>query len=215
MSTLLRAPRERASWFWDLYNFDAPGLESSLSLAARLSEVLSHHELLVPVRLEYVWIVEGIGSTGITTTLDLGRGSLADPTLPDRVRGSRPAGHSTAEITDFNILGAGIWIDAEGRSRKEYRLVDVSVSNAPIGLSAELSVHHDIWGHYDFSGRPHPEIQQRNAPRLTAALKDLSALLGGPPEPGERTYFGMATTEGVAEPEPDDNGMGPDLTSWL
>ncbi|MEU3513395.1 hypothetical protein ABZ733_37260 [Streptomyces longwoodensis] len=215
MSTLSRAPRERASWFWDLYDFDAPGLEPALSLAARLSEVLARHELLAPVRLEYLWTAEGVGSTGITTTLDLAGTPLADPTLPGRVRGSRPAAHPGAEITDFNVLGSGTWIDGEDRSRTEYRLVDLSINTAPIGLSAELSVHHDIWGRYDFSGRPHPEIQQRNAPRPAAALRDLTDPLGGLPELGERTYFGMATVDGVAEPEADENGWGPDVTGWL
>ncbi|MFD7130482.1 hypothetical protein [Streptomyces sp. NPDC059894] len=212
MSTLMRAPRECASWFWDLYDFGAPGLESALSLAARTSEVLIRHELLVPVRLSYVWSVAGTGTTGVTTTLDLAARSLGDPGLPARVRGSRPAAHLTADISDVSVLGTGTWIDAEDRPRNEYRLVDLSFSTAPTGLSAELSVHHDIWGRYDFAGRPHPEIHLRNAPRLTAALKDLTAMFGTPPEPGERTYFGMATVEGVADPDADENGMGPDLT---
>ncbi|MFI1371422.1 hypothetical protein ACH4UY_05330 [Streptomyces longwoodensis] len=215
MPTLPRAPRERALWFWDLYDFDAPGLESALSLAARMGEVLYRHALLTPVRLEYVWTVEGVGPTGITTTLDLSGTQLADPILPDRVRGSRPASHPTAEITDFDVLGTGTWIDADDRFRTEYRLVDVSVSTAPTGLSAELSVHHDIWGRYAFSGRPHLEVQRRNAPRLAAALKDLTDLLGGSPELGERTHFGMATIDGVAEPEADENGWGPDVSGWL
>ncbi|MFI1371421.1 hypothetical protein ACH4UY_05325 [Streptomyces longwoodensis] len=213
MSTLPRAPRERASWFWDLYDVDAPGLAPALSLAARLSEVLARHALLTPVRLEYLWT--GAGSTGVRTTLDLAGTPLGNAALPDRVRGSRPVAHPAAHVTNLSVLGTGTWIDAEGDSRREYRLVDVSVSAAPTGLSAELSVHHDIWGRYDFWGRPHPEVQQRNAPRLAAALRDLTALLGAPPEPGEPTYFGMATVDGVAEPEADENGRGPDVSGWL
>ncbi|MEU5179999.1 hypothetical protein AB0G49_08090 [Streptomyces longwoodensis] len=215
MSTLPRAPRERASWFWDLYDFDAPGLEPALSLAARLSEVLARHALLTPVRLEYLWTVTGVGSTGVRTTLDLAGTPLGDPALADRVRGSRPVARPTAHVTNLTVFGSGTWTDAEDRSHREYRLVDVSVSAAPTGLSAELSVHHDIWGRYDFWGRPHREIQRRNAPRLTAALRDLTALLGTPPEPGEPTYFGTATRYGVAEPEADENGWGPDLSGWL
>ncbi|MEU1518553.1 hypothetical protein ABZ490_41510 [Streptomyces sp. NPDC005811] len=215
MSTLLRAPRERASWFWDLYEFGAPGLESALALAARTSEVLALHALLVPVRLEYVWNVAGAGTTGITTTLELAAWPLGDPGLPEQVRGSRPAAHPTADIADFSVLGTGTWIDGEDRPRNEYRLVELSFSTAPTGLSVELAVHHDIWGRYEFSGRPHPEIHRRNAPRLAVALRDLTALFGMPPEPGERTYFGMATVEGLAEPEADANGRGPDLTGRL
>jgi hypothetical protein len=211
----MRAPRERGSWFWDLYDFDAPGLKPALSLAARMSDVLTRYQLLTPVRLEYVWSVMGAGTTGVTTTLELTKPLLTDPDLADRVRGSRPAAHPAADISDFNVLGAGTWMDEEGQPRTEYRLVDLSISTAPTGLWADLSVHHDIWGRYDFAGRPHPEIYRNNAPRLTAALKDLTALLGTAPEPGEPTYFGTATVDGLAEPDADDNGLGPDLTDWL
>lgn len=215
MSTLKRAPRERGSWFWDLGDFDAPGLESALSLAARMAEVLAHHELLAPARLEYVWNVMGVGTTGIKTTLDLARSPLEDAGLPERVRGSRPAAHPAAHISDFDVLGTGTWFDESGRPRTEHRLVDLSLSTAPTGLSADLSVHHDIWGRYDFAGRPHPEIHQNNSPRLTAALRDLSTLLGMPPALGEPTYFGAATVDGLADPDADENGLGPDLTAWL
>ncbi|MFF4797229.1 hypothetical protein ACFY1U_02315 [Streptomyces sp. NPDC001351] len=215
MSTLMRAPRARGSWFWDLYEFDEPSLESTFSLAARMSDVLTRYELLTPVQLEYTWNIMGAGTTGITTTLELTKPLLQDPGLSERVRGSRPAAHPAAGITDFDVLGTGTWIDEGGHARSEYRLVDLSLSAAPTGLSAELSVHHDIWGRYDFTGRPHPEIYQNNAPRLTAALKDLTALLGIAPEPGEPTYFGTATVDGLAEPDADESGLGPDLTFWL
>ncbi|GGU29420.1 hypothetical protein [Streptomyces lavendofoliae] len=89
------------------------------------------------------------------------------------------------------------------------------MSPAPTGLAAELSVHHDIWGWYDFSGRPHPDVYRHNAPRLAAAIKELSSVLGLPPEPGEPTYFGSATPDGLATPDAYDDGMGPDLTSRL
>lgn len=215
MSILMRSPKERGSWYWDLDDFDTPGLESALSLAARMTEVLTRHELLTPIRLEYVWSVMGVGTTGITTALDLAKQPLGDLGLPERVRGSRPAAHPASHISYFDVLGTGTWIDEGGQPRSEYRLVDLSLSTAPTGLSAELSVHHDIWGWYDFAGRPHPEIYQNNAPRLTAALKDLTALLGMAPEPGEPTYFGTATVDGLAEPDADENGLGPDLTDWL
>ncbi|WP_177235168.1 hypothetical protein [Streptomyces sp. MUSC 14] len=215
MSTLLRSPKERGSWYWDLDDFAAPGLESSLSIAARMCDVLARHELLTPVELEYRWFVLGSGPTGIKTTLELAKSPLGDASLPERVRGSRPAAHPSADIARVKVLGAGKWIDRGGQPKTEYRLVDLSLSTAPVGLSAELSVHHDIWGLYDFAGQPHPEICQNNAPRLTAALRDLTTLLGMPPEPGERTYFGASIVDGVANPDPDENGLGPDLTGRL
>ncbi|MFG2813922.1 hypothetical protein [Streptomyces sp. NPDC048410] len=214
MPALSRAPRARGSWFWDLDD-EAPGLDSALSLAGRISDVLTRHGLLVPMALGYGWTVEGTGNVGISVTLDLTACPLAEPDLPERVRGSRPTAHPSAEVIDFDVLGTGVWRDAEGRQRTEYRLVDLSLSAAPTGLTAELSVHHDIWGGFDFAGRPHPAVRTHNAPRLTAALRELTSLLGTPPEPGERTYFGAATVDGLAEPEADETGRGPDLTGRL
>ncbi|MFG3096418.1 hypothetical protein [Streptomyces sp. NPDC048202] len=57
MSALSRAPRARGSWFWDL-DKDAPGPESALSLAGRVSEVVTRHGLLVPVALGGDWTWE-------------------------------------------------------------------------------------------------------------------------------------------------------------
>ncbi|TWV32713.1 hypothetical protein FRZ03_32610 [Streptomyces misionensis] len=211
----MRSPKERGSWFWDLYDFAPPGLESALSVAAGICDVLAQFELLKPVQITYDWYVLGSGTTGITSTLGLARTPLGDPALPERVRGSRPTAYPTAEIADVDVLGSGTWIDEGGRPRTEYRLIDLSLSTAPTGLSAELSVHHDIWGQYDFAGHAHPQIHQHNAPRLAGALKELTSLLRMPPEPGEPTYFGTATVDGLAEPDVDENGMGPDLTDRL
>ncbi|MEU6391744.1 hypothetical protein [Streptomyces sp. NPDC046939] len=215
MSSLTRSPKERGSWYWDLDEFDTPGLESALSLAARMTDVLTRYELLVPNQLQYVWSVMGAGTTGIQTTIDLTNVPLGDPLLSDRVRGSRPSSYPAAHISDVEVLGAGTWFDEQGQRRTEFRLLDLSISTAPTGLSAELSTHYDIWGLYDYSGRPHPQVRENNAPRLVDALKDLSSLLGVSPEPGEPTYFGAATVDGVADPDADENGMGPDLTDWL
>ncbi|MFE7704445.1 hypothetical protein ACFU6I_01270 [Streptomyces sp. NPDC057486] len=214
MSTLMRAPRECGSWFWDLYEVAPPGLESALSTAAQMSEVLVRHELLTPTELKYGWSVPGVGTTGITSSLELAK-PLGDPSLPDRVRGSRPVTFPTAGISRISVIGSGTWIDAAGQPRKEPQLVNLSLSTAPTGLSAELSVHHDIWGWYDFAGHPHPEVCRNNAPRLAAALKELGALLGMSPEPGEPTYFGTATSEGLATPDAYEDGLGPDLTNRL
>lgn len=44
---------------------------------------------------------------------------------------------------------------------------------------------------------------------------ELGTLLGAPPEPGEPTYFGAATPEGLATPDAYEDGLGPDLTGRL
>ncbi|WP_327679265.1 hypothetical protein [Kitasatospora sp. NBC_00458] len=113
------------------------------------------------------------------------------------------------------VLGNGVWLDADGNRRNEYRLVELMVSPDEIGSPyAELSVHHDVWGRCDFRGRPHPAVHANNAPRLAAALRELDDLLGVEAEPGERTYFGKAEGHGLEDPDLID-GLGPDLTDLM
>ncbi|MFI5631305.1 hypothetical protein ACIA8E_18405 [Streptomyces sp. NPDC051664] len=214
MSTLMRAPRECGSWFWDLEEFAPPGLESALVTAARIVEVLQKYKLLTPHRLEYRWYILDSGGINITTNLAL-TVPLSDANLPEQIRNSRPVGFPGADVDDLQVVGPGQWFGPEGAPRGEPRLLSLSVSPAPVGLSAELAVHHDIWGWFDFAGRPHPDVYERNAPRLTAALQDLNALLGVDAEPGEATLFGFATPLGIGIPDALEDGSGPDVTNKL
>ncbi|MER6075433.1 hypothetical protein ABT187_42985 [Streptomyces sp. NPDC001817] len=208
----MRAPRECASWFWDLEDYAPPGLPSALVTAARMSAVLQKCHLLRPSALEWHWVVPGKGSVA-KTRLQLLR-PLGDEQLARRIEELRPVGFPEAEFGGFLISGLGMWLDENEAERQEYGLVELTVSSEPLGLSADVAVHHDIWGPFDFHGTPHPELHQRNAPRLAAALKDLETLLGVMAEPGEPTYFGRAEGYGVGEPEVVD-GRGPDLTDQL
>ncbi|MER5216880.1 hypothetical protein ABT063_41730 [Streptomyces sp. NPDC002838] len=214
MSTLKRAPRPCGSWFWDLEELAPPGLESALTTASRMADVVRKHDLLLPQQLEYRWYVSGSGGINIMTQLAL-TVPLGDASLPDRVRASQPVGFPDAEVDDLYVIGPGQWLDADGESHREPRLVELSVSPAPVGLSAELAVYHDVWAWFDFSGHPHPDVHRRNAPRLAAVLQDLNELLGVGGEPGEPTIFGAATEQGLATPEPYDDGLGPDVTGSL
>ncbi|WP_434591778.1 hypothetical protein [Streptomyces sp. A5-4] len=108
-----------------------------------MNEVLVRLGLLVPAKLEYRWHVLGVGTSGITSSLELTK-PLGDPSIPERLLGMRPIGFPTAEIGDIHVIGAGTWLDATGKPQKEMQLLNLSVSPAPVGLSAELSVHHDI-----------------------------------------------------------------------
>ncbi|MGW6020622.1 hypothetical protein [Streptomyces sp. NPDC055099] len=213
MSTLMGAKKECGSWFWDLDEIAPSGIDSPLSVAARMVEVLDQYELFVPSGLECMWLTSGKGFTGIMSTIFIR--NLTDPEIPHKLSGSRPAAFSEAKIRDFNVIGTGIWHDAEGRPRKEPRLVDLSVTTSSYGPTATISVHHDIWSWFDFSGRPHPEVQNRNAPRLADALRELNSALGVEAETGEPTYFGHAVDFGISTPDADESGLGPDLTDKL
>lgn len=210
---LMRAPQECASWEWELDDFAQPGLDSALMTAVRMSSVLRKHGLLEPARLEWDWTVFGRGGVGARTSLAL-RGSLNEAELAQRIQDVRPAGIPQADIGLLVVSGPGTWADAEGTERSEPGLVELTVYPDEIHLAAEVSVFHDIWGYCNFKGVPHPEIQKRNAPRLTAALQELDALLGTPGEPGDPTYFGHAEGHGLEMPDLID-GLGPDLTDRL
>ncbi|MGW4889418.1 hypothetical protein [Streptomyces murinus] len=212
MSMLMRAPRECASWFWDLEDYASPGLRSALGTAARMSDVLRGYDLLKPSALEWHWVVPGRGSIA-KTRLQLPK-PLDGEQLAACVEELRPVAFPQAEFSGFLVTGPGMWLDERGAQRWEYGLVELTVSAEPLGLSADVAVHHDIWGPFDFRGTPHPEVHQQNAPRLAAALRDLDGLLGVPAEPGQPTYFGRAEGYGVGEPEAAD-GRGPDLTDLL
>ncbi|MZE80498.1 hypothetical protein [Streptomyces xinghaiensis] len=214
MSTLMRAPKECGSWFWDLDETAPPGLESAMETAEKLAGVLKKQGLLFPYELEYGWYVLDSGYTGMRSTLSVSA-PLNTPNILARLRGSRPTAFPDAQIDDVYVVGSGTWIDATGNSRREPRLIELSVCSQPIGLSATLAVHHDIWKWYDFSGRPHPEVYNRNAPRLAEALRELNSVLGVYPETGEPTIFGVAMELGIDTPAPYDDGSGPDVMDSL
>lgn len=214
MTTLLRAPRECASWYWDLDGIVSPGIESALRVAADAVAVLKQFDLLTPVSLEYKWYVLDSGFTGVRSSL-YGFTSLDDPDLPGKLLASRPSGFPNAQISKVNVVGSGTWFDGEGKARVEPQVVDLSVTTGRYSPSVTVSVHHDIWSWFDFSGRPHPEVHSRNAPRLADALRTLGSTFGMEAETGEPTYFGSAVGLGVSTPDADDDGMGPNLTNKL
>lgn len=214
MSLLMRAPEEVATWEWDLKRVSPSGLQPALETASRMVAVLSEHGLLVPSALEWDWFVVGKGGIGVWTRLSLPSGKFDSSDLAQRVLQCRPAGFDTAEPADILVAGYGEWFDAEDQGHRERSLVELTVTPDELGPFAQLSVYHDIWGEYDFRGHPNPELHQRNAPRLAAALRALDDMLGVACEPGELTYFGRAEGHGVAAPELID-GLAPDLTDRL
>lgn len=213
MSMLMRAPRECASWFWDLEDYAPPGLRSALITGARMAEILRKHDLLEPRSLEWPWFIPGLGGAPLTSHLHVLK-PIDDELVLQRVQEMRPVGHPQAIVGDVLVAGTGVWFDERGVPRREHKLVELTVSTEELGLSAEVSVHHDIWGPFDFRGDPHPEVYRRNAPRLAAALQELEAVLGIKAEPGEATSFGRAVGHGVDEPVVVD-GRGPDFTDQL
>ncbi|WP_326780307.1 hypothetical protein OG481_08800 [Streptomyces longwoodensis] len=182
MSLLMRAPQACASWFWDLEDYAPPGLRSALTVAARMSAVLRKHDLLQPTTLEWHWFVPALGGSVGKSSVELLR-PLDDDWTVRRVEELRPVAFPEAETSGFHVLGTGEWSDADGARHREERLVELTVSAEPLGLSADVAVFHDVWGPFDFRGSPHPAVHRHNAPRLAAALRELETVLGVPAEP--------------------------------
>lgn len=103
----MRAPRECASWFWNLDGEVEPGPESALRTAGRMSAILQKHALLEPDALEWNWFQVGKGGLGIHSRLNLVGCSLEDQALPDGLRSCRPNGHPLAEMGGILVLGSG------------------------------------------------------------------------------------------------------------
>lgn len=220
MSTLMRAPKHVGSWYWDLEEITPTGpapelIAATLAAAAKITEVLKTADLLSVNKIEYSWRVPQHQWPSLRSVLFIPVTPLDDPKLLETILGTRPSAFPSAVINNLYISGMGTWFNTDGEPRREPELVNLSLSPNPLGISADVDVHHDIWGWFDFSGRPHPEVYHRNAPRLEAALRDITALFGVEPEIGEPTYFGHALGFGISTDDADDNGMGLDVTDHL
>ncbi|MFF8929145.1 hypothetical protein ACF1AO_17935 [Streptomyces longwoodensis] len=84
-------------------------------------------------------------------------------------------------------------------------------SSALLGyVGVDLATRTDFWLPYDLKGRPQAEIHAANAPRLSAALRDLSEALDSDTDPDDPTYFAKPNETG-AENFFDENGNARDV----
>ncbi|MBB5933928.1 hypothetical protein [Streptomyces zagrosensis] len=214
MPLLERAPESCGAWIWELEEYAPAGLGNALLVAAEVASVLERRRLHKASALRFDWYAKEGGGTGFASQLSL-RTPLSDRRLTQRIRDAQPVGVPEAEVGDITVLGSGEWLDEQGVPHSEVNLISLITSPDPTGLAIELAVCHDVWMQNDFRGRPHPELYQRNAPRLAAALEELDTVLGVTAFPGEPTYFGIAEGHGIAMPDLDKDGFGPDLTDKL
>jgi hypothetical protein len=71
-------------------------------------------------------------------------------------------------------------------------------SSALLGyVGVDLATRTDFWLPYDLKGRPQPEVHAANAPRLSAALRDLSEALDSDTDPDDPTYFAAPNETGA------------------
>ncbi|MFD3686447.1 hypothetical protein ACFWTE_16670 [Nocardiopsis sp. NPDC058631] len=216
MSNLLRAPSEVGSWLWYVEAPENPDISDSLVVVARVASVLEKHDLLKSDVIEICWSEYGKGKIGIWTKAAPGI-PFADPRYATFVQQGRPSGFPKAHAAHIETVSTGAWIDASGKRHQELQLVNLMVSPDPNEIQVEISVHHDIWSWYNFSGHPHPEIYDQNAPRLAAALEEVETMLEAETENGEGTYFGTSEGFWIKRPDPEDlvDGLAMDATDRL
>ncbi|MFH9423162.1 hypothetical protein [Streptomyces sp. NPDC017529] len=91
-----------------------------------------------------------------------------------------------------------------GAEYHEERLFLLGVSVAVDFLSIRLATYSDAWMPFDLRGREQRSVHGANYPRLAAALKGISEVVGDAVEPDDPTWFGTPSETGV------DNHFDPD-----
>ncbi|MFF7341568.1 hypothetical protein ACFZAT_30170 [Streptomyces sp. NPDC008163] len=131
-----------------------------------------------------------------------GLGLGAPPWAPDSpfARAVREAEALEGDlVVVIRIDCPGTWLEPGGPYRAEKLFaVQVEVWGGTL-LAATLETYSDAWLTMDTRGREQPEVYALNAPRLAAALDGISALLGGPPEPGEENRYAAPSTTGFRD----------------
>ena len=115
--------------------------------------------------------------------------ALAEAVARERVTGG-------VEIAGVWVVAPGAW-SADGRECGGRRIFRILVSMTPEDGGVTLSTYCDAWMAYDLRGRPQPDVFALNAPRLAAALAEVSQVLGDEISPDDPTDFGKPTETGV------------------
>jgi hypothetical protein len=216
MTLLLSSPETYASWNWEIEEESDDNLDHAARAAVSIAGILKKHELLNFTQMKISWHRWGSGPVGVRSLISVHEGpDVSAEDLTRMVAASQPVGYTDTYAGRLELIGPGVWINAAGEKKREQELVGVSLSVDESGIYVILWVIHDIWSWYDFSGRPHPEVYHNNAPRLTAALKEIEAALGVETEEGEETYFAVPEKYGIATPTTAAEGAGFDATGRL
>jgi hypothetical protein len=119
----------------------------------------------------------------------------------------RPGRIGTA---DARMTLPGLLLGAAGEVRAD-GLFDLRASADGEFVTVEVVTYSDAWMPFDLKGRAQPAVYDANAPRLTAALAELTEALGTEMDPENPTHFGTPTETGVV-PHVEQDGTPSD--SW-
>ncbi|MEU7433432.1 hypothetical protein AB0B07_21770 [Streptomyces sioyaensis] len=114
--------------------------------------------------------------------------------LASQVKGALRPGKIGSVYADANSVGC---IIAGNEGFREERLFQVGASMLLDYVSVDLVTFSDAWMPYDLKGCDQSAVYAANAPRLSAALRDLSEALDSEADPDDPSYFGEPTETGV------------------
>ncbi|MBV2362285.1 hypothetical protein [Streptomonospora nanhaiensis] len=201
MSSLMSVRSPIATWTWLLdHDVDADGLDVGAPIALTVADTLEKAGLLV---LDHVDVEWHSGATGPIWPRTRIRNPFRETpeAFSSDIRKSRPSGHPDAIPSHLHLRGRGYWATPSDTLREEPDICSATLTVYDSATLLTVGVHHDIWSLSDFLGRPHPDVHERNAPRLEKALRDLETALSTPldaDEPDEPTKYAEPVGYGVS-----------------
>jgi hypothetical protein len=205
----VRTTSTLARWTWGRDSEKSGGVLTCLRELFTAYAVLSEHRLMVGAPRVTVSVHEaGKKNTYLFqgTFEPAGAPSSAGlaQDLADRIAATMRAGEPGSVYAHARSSGE---ILAGGEAREEVDLCRLGVSVFGSYVSTDLETTSDAWLPYDLKGRPQPDVHAANAPRLAAALRDLSEALDTETDPDDPTWFARPNETGA------ENHFDPDGTA--
>ncbi|MFH8565180.1 hypothetical protein [Streptomyces sp. NPDC017988] len=190
-------------WTWEITSRgDGATAAGAAETAVSIWGILAKHELAVPA---------GKASLSVRSVNDMRNVHLdvsglileADPLRPGTAvsEAVEQAGSLQGDLlVSLRIRCPGIWLESGVKHRAEQLFaiqVDVWKSSLTV---VTLETYSDAWLTMDTREREQAAVHAENAPRLTAALVEVSALLGSNPEPGDPNRHATPTEAGFEDP---------------
>ncbi|MEU3513594.1 hypothetical protein ABZ733_38335 [Streptomyces longwoodensis] len=192
-----------ARWTWGRDLEDASDVERGVGACLRelltACEVLRRHRLIVGIPRMSVFVHEAGKKNSYLFRGEIQISATASPAETAREAALRV--HDAMRPVEIGSVYAHI--DGPGdvvlgdAYKSEPGLFRLGSSALPGYVGVDLETRTDFWLPYDLKARPQPEVYAANAPRLSAALRDLSQALDSDTDPDDPTNFAKPDETGV------------------
>lgn len=184
-----------ARWTWGHEGESEDWIEKSLSGVLSAFSVLARYGLAVGRPRVHVSIPEAGNPKNYLFRGDLEVDDAVGTRLIAQVKGARRPGELGAVEADISC--PGVWLSEDGAEHREERMFTLGTSVMLGYFTVYLATFSDAWLPYDLRGRKQEAVHAANYPRLAAALRDMSELIGDDTEPDDPSWFGKPTETGV------------------